>query len=679
MKKIVSFVLSLAILILLISPIAIIPTYAENNAPRSAPEVQFVTDAEYSSIDTVHIYMTGTKNGKYAIMDLSGEPLFPYGYLKGNILKINNRYFGIKGDNGKYAVFSGATCLTEFKYTAFSVSGMYLKAQISENNYDFYHFDSMKAVIPPTPPAGYEILDLMADQTAYVKNTQTGRYNTIDWNGKLLDAEDHYSFRKKLDENFFKQEDYYGITYNRFGFKFLNGKIERIMYAPNKTHFLAYSTDENYNATIDSSPSVEVGIFDLNYNRLSSIAGIEAKFLDNEHILVQVGKDDYVIMHLSGEIVHRFNDSRISLAQKLEYMTIEFNVGDPGFIGYGVVSGTNGSIYNDRHELLVSTENTQFISVREDFYIVSHTDGTTEIYDSFGTQMGQWDSSRNIYYKNGVFAEEKDGKFAILSLSGERCTDYVYSFIYDTNSVGIVNAKADDGYYLFNYAGKRLNDVPLKEEVWFREDKQFTTYCTESGHGVLRYMGKNDPYFIDVPYDRWYYDAVEFSRQENLFSGYAPGVFMPEKTMTRAMLVTVLWRLEGEPEAEAPAEFTDVPDGKWYTNAVSWASENNIVKGMGAGVFAPDNEVTREQIAVFMYRYAQFKGYDTSIRGDITSFDDASSVGSYAIEAIQWASATGIINGSKEGNRVLLMPRGKASRAQVAAILMRYIQSDTKK
>ena len=143
--------------------------------------------------------------------------------------------------------------------------------------------------------------------------------------------------------------------------------------------------------------------------------------------------------------------------------------------------------------------------------------------------------------------------------------------------------------------------------------------------------------------------------------------------MTRAMLVTVLWRYEGEPEA-GKNTFSDVPNGQWYTNAVAWAAENGIVGGVGNNRFDPDGEITREQMATILFRYAEKKGIDTSKRGSLNIFSDEKQLSAYAKDAVQWAVAEQIINGS-DGK---LLPQGSATRAQVATILMRFIENIVK-
>ena len=176
--------------------------------------------------------------------------------------------------------------------------------------------------------------------------------------------------------------------------------------------------------------------------------------------------------------------------------------------------------------------------------------------------------------------------------------------------------------------------------------------------------------FTDVPRDIWYTKSVDFAVSRGLMNGVGNGRFDPEGSMTRAMLVTVLWRYEGSPKAGTNG-FSDVQNGKWFTNAIAWASENGIVNGEGNGKFNPDGNVTRQQMAAILFRYAQKKGFDPSRRGKLTDFADHESVSRYAVEPMQWAVAEGILNGS--GGKLLL--GGDATRAQVATVLMRYIQN----
>ena len=180
--------------------------------------------------------------------------------------------------------------------------------------------------------------------------------------------------------------------------------------------------------------------------------------------------------------------------------------------------------------------------------------------------------------------------------------------------------------------------------------------------------------FTDVVAGTWYYGAAAYAYNNGLFAGMTPTTFAPNATMTRAMLVSVLWRLAGAPAPKAPNTFVDVPDGAWYTDAVTWAAENGVVSGIGGSRFDPSGFVTREQTAEILYNYAHSKGYDVSARADLTAFPDAGSVSGWAEEALSWANAAGLINGTVRDGQTILDPQGSASRAQVAMILMNYVE-----
>lgn len=180
--------------------------------------------------------------------------------------------------------------------------------------------------------------------------------------------------------------------------------------------------------------------------------------------------------------------------------------------------------------------------------------------------------------------------------------------------------------------------------------------------------------FTDVVAGTWYYGAAAYAYNNGLFAGMTPTTFAPNATMTRAMLVSVLWRLAGAPAPKAPNTFVDVPDGAWYTDAVTWAAENGVVSGIGGSRFDPSGFVTREQTAEILYNYAHSKGYDVSARADLTAFQDAASVSGWAEEALSWANAAGLINGTVRDGQTILDPQGSASRAQVAMILMNYVE-----
>lgn len=176
--------------------------------------------------------------------------------------------------------------------------------------------------------------------------------------------------------------------------------------------------------------------------------------------------------------------------------------------------------------------------------------------------------------------------------------------------------------------------------------------------------------FTDVNDDDWFSDVVRYVYEQGLMTGTSDREFSPNLTTTRGMIVSILNRLEGGPTAEA-AGFTDVADGDWYADAVNWAASEGIVAGYEDQTFRPNDPITREQLAAMLMNYAAWKGEDVSARADLSSYNDAASVSSWAVETVQWAVAEGLISGMP-GN--LLEPQGSATRAQVAAILERFLE-----
>ena len=177
--------------------------------------------------------------------------------------------------------------------------------------------------------------------------------------------------------------------------------------------------------------------------------------------------------------------------------------------------------------------------------------------------------------------------------------------------------------------------------------------------------------FIDVNEGDWFYDAVAYAYENELMDGVGGNRFAPNSATTRAQLVTILYRLEGQPAVSGDLPFTDVEAGTWYTNAVGWAAQNGIVNGVGDDTFAPGNDLTREQLVTILYRYAESKSYDVSASADLAGYPDGEEIQAYAREAMAWAVAENIIRGMEDDT---LKPAGNASRAQIATILMRFCE-----
>ena len=193
------------------------------------------------------------------------------------------------------------------------------------------------------------------------------------------------------------------------------------------------------------------------------------------------------------------------------------------------------------------------------------------------------------------------------------------------------------------------------------------TYC-----GAEKTFQPDTPEFTDVHENDWYYDPVQYVSKNKLMTGLNETTFGPIDPLVRAQFAVILHRMNGEPEVPYSARFHDVGAGLWYTNAILWAADTQVVTGYSNGNFGPGDLINREQMALMMYRYANYKGYDTSARADFSSYQDASMVSDFAAEAMQWAVGEKIITGKY--NETQLDPKGNASRAECATIIMRFVE-----
>ena len=178
--------------------------------------------------------------------------------------------------------------------------------------------------------------------------------------------------------------------------------------------------------------------------------------------------------------------------------------------------------------------------------------------------------------------------------------------------------------------------------------------------------------FSDVPaYGNWAHDGIDYCVENGLMNGIGNGRFDPNGTVSRAQLVTILYRVAGSPETEFKGTFTDVPDGQWYSKAIEWAAANGVVNGIGDGKFAPDRSITREQIATILYRYEN----QPAVSGNLEKFPDQGNVSGFAVTGLIWATQEGLITGVLSNGVTTLAPKNNATRAQIAAIIMRYLEN----
>ena len=233
----------------------------------------------------------------------------------------------------------------------------------------------------------------------------------------------------------------------------------------------------------------------------------------------------------------------------------------------------------------------------------------------------------------------------------------------------------------------------MKEKQGPRDLESITIIREDNGREVeYEYIGNNQYRFtmpasdvlvvteytpLDLPFEDvdtgdWFYDAVVYVYTNGLMDGVSDTEFAPYSTLTRAMVVTILYRYDGSPAVNGASPFADVAEGSWYADAVIWAEGNSIVNGTSETTFSPDSPITREQFAAIMFRYAAYRGYSVSARADLSAYTDAGSISAYAVEAMQWAVAEELISGV---TATTLDPQGYTTRAQAAIILMRFAEN----
>lgn len=249
-----------------------------------------------------------------------------------------------------------------------------------------------------------------------------------------------------------------------------------------------------------------------------------------------------------------------------------------------------------------------------------------------------------------------------------------------------ITVKPDEGYVLdkLKVTDKNGKDIQLTEK-----DGKYTFIMPSTNVTVKALFseaasqdGENLP-FIDVNKGDWFFESIAYAYKNGLMNGISATIFSPNAETTRGMIVTILYRLEGSPavggsasdKLSADTGYTDVAAGKWYTDAVAWAGGNGIVKGYSDGTFRPNDKITRQELAAMLYRYSQFKGYDISKMNELSAYTDKNEIGSWAMDSLKWANAQGLVKGRTE---TTIAPRGNATRAEAAAMLMRFAENVAK-
>ena len=236
---------------------------------------------------------------------------------------------------------------------------------------------------------------------------------------------------------------------------------------------------------------------------------------------------------------------------------------------------------------------------------------------------------------------------------------------------------ADNSFNIASATNMKVTDGTNTSDSWESIDTQTPSNGNNTGsNNNNSNTDNNKPEttlpFTDVSEKDWYYEAVKYVYDNALMSGVSDKTFAPNANTTRGMIVTVLYRLENEPDVNIDNSFNDVKPSDYYANAIYWAKKNNIVTGYNSTTFAPNDNITREQMATILYRYAAYKGYSIDKTSDLSGFTDVSNINDYALKPIKWAVSSNLISGMGDST---ISPQGNASRAQIATILMRFIEN----
>ena len=265
---------------------------------------------------------------------------------------------------------------------------------------------------------------------------------------------------------------------------------------------------------------------------------------------------------------------------------------------------------------------------------------------------------------NGTVAADKKSAVsgATVTITATPETGYKVGTVTVKDKNGkIIAATEKDGKYSFQMPASAVS-----VDVTFVKDGQSSVGdCPKDSTCPV------DP-FKDTANNAWWHDGIHYCVQQGLMNGVASDQFAPNGTTTRAMIVTILWRMEGSPATSYGMSFTDVPAGQWYTEAIRWAQSTGVVTGYDAKTFGPNDNVTREQLAAILYRYTAHKGGDVSKRSTLAQFTDVNQISSWALENIQWANAVGMVNGRTD---TTIVPKGNATRAEAASMIQRFCQN----
>lgn len=307
---------------------------------------------------------------------------------------------------------------------------------------------------------------------------------------------------------------------------------------------------------------------------------------------------------------------------------------------------------------------TENVELTAKWHRTSSGGGSSHRYDGYITVI---DSKNGDVSVSDTWADEDDK--ITLTITPDKGYEVDKIEIVDDEGDKIDAKKVEDKDNKYTF---RMANCDVTVTVTFKEEGKTTEDTDKEEDKDDETTENTDLNFTDVSSSDWFFKGVEYVVDKGIMSGVSENEFAPSGKLTRAMLVQMLYNMESRPACDAENAFIDVPVGQWYTDAVIWANDAKIVSGMGEGLFAPNMEITREQMVAMLYNYAKYKGYDVTASADLSTFADSASVSAWAQPAMQWAVAEGYISGMGDNQ---LAPQGTATRAEIASVIMRFMEA----
>lgn len=307
---------------------------------------------------------------------------------------------------------------------------------------------------------------------------------------------------------------------------------------------------------------------------------------------------------------------------------------------------------------------TENVELTAKWHRTSSGGGSSHRYDGYITVI---DSKNGDVSVSDTWADEDDKITLTITPDKGYVVDKIEIVDAEGDKIDAKKVEDKDDKYTF-----RMANCDVTVTVTFKEEGKTTEDTDKEEDKDDETTETTKLNFTDVKETDWFFKGVEYVVDKDIMSGVSENEFAPSGKLTRAMLVQMLYNMESRPACNAENAFIDVPVGQWYTDAVIWANDAKIVSGMGEGLFAPNMEITREQMVAMLYNYAKYKGYDVTASADLSTFADNASVSAWAKPAMQWAVAEGYISGMGDNQ---LAPQGTATRAEIASVIMRFMEA----